>query len=71
MDEVLPGALSIEAAASNFNIRSFARLLILEANQTHCILASIESATYLLLEMELCLHKTNQASGAIIFRTIQ
>src|SRR6267142_3728754 len=58
-----PGALSIEASSSNFNIRLFACLLILETTETHSILASIESATYLLLEMELCLHKTNQASG--------
>jgi hypothetical protein len=55
--------LSTEAAASNFSIRLFARLLILEGTQTHSILASIESATYLLLEMELWLHKINQASG--------
>jgi hypothetical protein len=36
----------------------------LEAIQPQSILASIESATYPLLEMDLCLHKRNQASFA-------
>jgi hypothetical protein len=39
----------------------------LEAIQPQSILASIESATYPLLEMELCLHKTNQALDAVNF----
>jgi hypothetical protein len=59
--------LFVEPSASNFSIRLFACLLILEAIQPQSILASIESATYPLQEMELCLHKRNQASGVINF----
>ena len=41
-------------------MRLFRALLILEATYPLPIVGPIKSATYLLLEMELCLHHTNK-----------
>jgi hypothetical protein len=58
---------SVYPFASNFNSRPFPSLLILEANYPPLVIDPVESSTYLLLEMELWLHKTNQASWVGIF----
>jgi hypothetical protein len=60
IDDAPPRVLFVEPSASNFGMRLFRALLILEATYPLPIIGPIKSATYLLLEMELCLHHTNK-----------
>jgi hypothetical protein len=63
--------LFAQPSASNFGMRLFRALLILEATYTLPIIGSIESVTYPLLEMELCLHHINKVCLPTISTTIQ